>query len=113
MVPEKVELPGATNMSITFRKIMKAPIWLYSTLISPYLPKSCRYYPSCSLYTSQALEKHGFWKGLYLGIIRILNCHPFSRRSFHDPVPEQFTWPLSLRYKQRNKKQQETRADAE
>ncbi|ESE30464.1 hypothetical protein HMPREF9089_00747 [Eubacterium brachy ATCC 33089] len=61
-------------------------IKIYQKLISPFLPKNCRFYPTCSQYFIQALRKYGFFKGSYLGIKRILKCHPFNPGG-HDPVP--------------------------
>ncbi|MCB0517170.1 MAG: membrane protein insertion efficiency factor YidD [Chitinophagales bacterium] len=64
-------------------------VWLvkfYQNAISPYTPRSCRYTPTCSHYTLEALQKHGFLKGGYLGIKRILSCHPWGG-SGYDPVP--------------------------
>ena len=49
----------------------------YQRLISPILPRSCRFNPTCSEYTYQAIEKYGLIKGIYLGVKRILKCHPF------------------------------------
>jgi len=57
-------------------KLLLIGIRLYQRLISPFLPKDCRFYPSCSEYTYQAISKHGK-KGLYKGIKRLLSCHPF------------------------------------
>lgn len=54
--------------------------------ISPLKPKTCRFYPSCSTYTLEALRKYGPFKGSYLGIRRILRCHPFNPGGY-DPVP--------------------------
>ena len=54
--------------------------WLvrgYQRFISPLLPPSCRYYPTCSTYMIQALQKHGAIKGSLMGIARILRCNPF------------------------------------
>ena len=49
---------------------------IYQVMISPFLGQNCRFYPSCSGYTIQALETHGFLKGSYLSIKRISKCHP-------------------------------------
>lgn len=59
---------------------------LYQRVVSPILPKSCRFYPTCSEYTYQAIEKYGAAKGIYLGIKRILKCHPFHPGG-SDPLP--------------------------
>jgi putative membrane protein insertion efficiency factor len=58
----------------------------YQVAISPLLPASCRYYPSCSAYALEALERYGSIKGMRLTIGRILRCHPF-RPGGYDPVP--------------------------
>jgi len=63
-----------------------AVIRLYQRFISPWLPKACRFEPSCSEYTAQAILKYGILKGTYLGIRRILRCHPFNPGGL-DPVP--------------------------
>jgi putative membrane protein insertion efficiency factor len=60
-------------------------IRLYRRLLSPMLPPSCRYTPSCSLYALQAIEKYGVLKGSFMGVLRVLRCHPFSKGGF-DPV---------------------------
>ncbi|MHA8051457.1 membrane protein insertion efficiency factor YidD [Aquirufa sp. ROCK-SH2] len=59
---------------------------VYQGMISPFLPNACRYQPTCSEYTKQALMKYGLLKGLQLAIKRIFSCHPWGR-SGHDPVP--------------------------
>lgn len=51
-----------------------------------FMPRVCRFYPSCSEYTKQAIIKYGFLKGSYLGILRIIKCHPFHEGGY-DPVP--------------------------
>jgi putative membrane protein insertion efficiency factor len=58
----------------------------YQLAISPLLPASCRYYPSCSAFALEALERYGALKGTRLAIGRILRCHPF-RPGGYDPVP--------------------------
>jgi len=55
--------------------------------ISPYMPSSCRYSPTCSHYTIEALNKHGLIKGSWFAIKRISSCHPWGG-SGYDPVPE-------------------------
>ena len=57
----------------------------YQKLISPFLPKSCRFYPSCSEYTKLALKKYGMLKGCWMGIKRICKCHPFHPGGY-DPL---------------------------
>ncbi|WP_319559784.1 membrane protein insertion efficiency factor YidD [Marispirochaeta sp.] len=59
---------------------------LYRFAISPLFPPSCRFYPTCSAYTLEALRKHGPVKGLGLSVRRILRCHPYNPGG-HDPVP--------------------------
>lgn len=62
-------------------------IKLYQYLISPLFPPSCRFYPTCSNYYVEALKVHGFFKGNYLGIKRILKCNPLFEGGI-DNVPE-------------------------
>ena len=58
----------------------------YQVVLSPHLPAACRYYPTCSHYAIEALEKHGALRGGWLAIKRIARCHPF-RPGDYDPVP--------------------------
>ncbi len=76
------------------RKIMiallSAPIRFYRAFLSPLLPRSCRFTPSCSAYALEALQIHGPVKGLWLTVRRLLRCHPISwlgGSSGFDPVP--------------------------
>ena len=66
--------------------IVLALIRFYKRWISIILPSSCRFYPSCSQYTYQAIEKYGVLRGGWLGVRRIARCHPFHPGGF-DPVP--------------------------
>ena len=68
-----------------FREAGIALIIGYKRFVSPMLPPSCRFTPSCSLYTLQAIEKYGLLKGILMGTRRLLRCHPFSKGGF-DPV---------------------------
>jgi len=64
-------------------------IKLYRIFISPLLPQACRFYPTCSTYSIEALKKHGLLRGGYLSVKRVLSCNPFGKGGF-DPVPEKF-----------------------
>ena len=59
----------------------------YQVVLSPLLPPSCRYHPTCSNYAIEALEKHGALRGGWLAVKRIARCHPFRPGGF-DPVPD-------------------------
>jgi putative membrane protein insertion efficiency factor len=58
----------------------------YQRLLSPLLPASCRFYPSCSQYALEAVNRHGALKGTWLAARRLARCHPFNAGGF-DPVP--------------------------
>lgn len=60
-------------------------ILIYQRFISPLFPPSCRFNPNCSRYTVGAIQRHGFLKGVWMGIKRVARCHPFSRGG-EDPV---------------------------
>ncbi|MDX9713844.1 MAG: membrane protein insertion efficiency factor YidD [Dissulfurispiraceae bacterium] len=67
------------------KKLFRMPILFYRRFISPLLPNSCRFYPSCSEYALEAIEKHGALKGMFLSIMRILRCNPFHSGGY-DPL---------------------------
>nr|WP_081834304.1 membrane protein insertion efficiency factor YidD [Geomicrobium sp. JCM 19039] len=71
---------------VILRQMVIAPIRFYQKFISPATPPTCRFQPTCSHYALESVQTHGVVKGLLLGIVRILKCHPFHRGGF-DPVP--------------------------
>lgn len=68
------------------RSIALALIRFYQKFMSPMLGSNCRFYPSCSSYTYQAIEKYGVAKGSWMGFKRILRCNPWNKGGF-DPLP--------------------------
>ena len=79
---------------ISIQKIIRFPfialVRIYQAMISPYLPSTCRYTPTCSHYTIEAIEKYGVLSGGRLALKRILSCHPWGG-SGYDPVPDKLT----------------------
>lgn len=80
-MPTLVRLPQLTLVAL---------VRGYQKYISPGLPPSCRFYPSCSQYALEALQRHGAFKGTLLAARRLTRCHPFNPGG-EDPVPER--WP--------------------
>jgi len=68
------------------RYLVIFPVRIYQYLIAPILPPACRYFPSCSNYMIQAVQKHGVFKGVALGVKRLLRCAPWGGHGY-DPVP--------------------------
>jgi putative membrane protein insertion efficiency factor len=62
-------------------------LYLYRWLISPFLPPSCRFMPTCSRYAISAIECHGVIKGLWMTLKRVCRCNPFNKSDSYDPVP--------------------------
>jgi uncharacterized protein len=68
------------------RSLLRGFILFYRKWISPIKPPSCRFYPTCSSYSLQAIDKYGSLKGIWLTLRRIGKCHPFHPGGY-DPVP--------------------------
>ena len=68
------------------KSVLLAIIHFYQRHISPLLGSNCRYYPTCSHYTAEAIERYGALRGGWMGMRRILRCHPWATGGF-DPVP--------------------------
>ena len=81
------------------KKFAALPIRFYGMAISPLLPASCRFQPTCSAYMIIAIEKHGVLKGFVLGLSRLAKCHPWHKHCGPDPVPETFDWAALIGYK--------------
>lgn len=75
------------------RRFLTLPISIYRLFLSPLLGQNCRYHPTCSAYMKEAILKHGFFKGGWMGFKRLATCHPLANRRWHakqgyDPVPD-------------------------
>jgi len=68
------------------KSLLLGLIRVYRKFVSPATPPSCRFYPSCSSYALEAVERYGAWRGGWLALKRVLRCHPFSAGGY-DPVP--------------------------
>ncbi len=74
------------TISGVLTRVLIGILRLYKMAISPYLPPSCRFSPTCSVYAIEALKKHGIIKGLVLTVLRVARCNPFCKGGY-DPVP--------------------------
>ncbi|MDA1367264.1 membrane protein insertion efficiency factor YidD [Glycomyces algeriensis] len=83
--PVPAESPSRSGESRAVR-VVAAPVIAYRRWVSPALPARCRFYPSCSAYTLEALSQHGVVRGIWLSLRRLGRCHPFHPGG-HDPVP--------------------------
>jgi len=80
--------PPSTGASRLLRRIAVAPILAYQRVISPALPRRCKYEPTCSAYAVQAVREYGILRGLVLAGWRVLRCNPWSHGGF-DPIDAQ------------------------
>ncbi|MDB2317542.1 membrane protein insertion efficiency factor YidD [Flavobacteriales bacterium] len=75
------------QLKTIFNYIFILPIKFYQKLISPWLGQNCRHTPTCSQYAIEAIQEWGVLKGLFLGVKRIIKCHPWGTHGY-DPVPK-------------------------
>ena len=68
------------------KRVVILAIRVYQIALSPFLPTSCRYSPTCSHYSQEAVQQYGTTKGVWLGLKRLARCHPWGGKGF-DPVP--------------------------
>ncbi|MGC8792691.1 MAG: membrane protein insertion efficiency factor YidD [Bryobacteraceae bacterium] len=81
-------MPGLNSESRVARVAQRAVLTslaFYKRVISPCLPSACRYYPTCSEYMMQAVERYGALRGVWMGVKRLLRCHPLAEGGY-DPV---------------------------
>jgi len=71
-------------------RVALAGLSFYKACVSPWFAGTCRFEPTCSRYTYEAIERFGVLCGSWLGLGRLLRCHPFSGKFGHDPVPEKW-----------------------
>jgi uncharacterized protein len=83
-------------LGVPVRWLLLSFIWVYRNTVSPILPPTCRYHPSCSAYAWGALQTHGAAKGTVLAIWRVLRCNPFTPGGL-DPVPPRGSWRPLIR----------------
>ncbi len=87
----RTKTAAGTGMALLFRGAVRG----YQLMISPLLPPSCRYLPTCSAYAIEAIERHGALRGLWLALRRLARCHPWGG-SGYDPVPAPAPHSLSV-----------------
>jgi putative membrane protein insertion efficiency factor len=68
------------------RRLLRGLVRGYQLFVSPFLPRACRFHPTCSDYALQALDTHGAWKGSWLAARRVCRCHPWHPGGY-DPIP--------------------------
>jgi len=72
---------------LNLRRLLLWSIRAYQLVLSPWFGPCCRFHPSCSCYAHTAIERYGAWRGTWLGLRRLLRCHPFAEGGY-DPVPD-------------------------
>lgn len=84
------------------RILLKSFIKAYAYLISPLMGAKCRFYPTCSAYAMEAIDRHGAGKGMIMAVKRLLKCHPWHKGDMLDPVPASIDWAGVIGYKASN-----------
>ena len=79
---------GASETKSAPVKAALAALRIYKVYLSAHMPGGCRFQPTCSMYAYEAIERFGVMRGTWLGLKRLLRCHPLSRKFGYDPVPE-------------------------
>ncbi|SDR38157.1 membrane protein insertion efficiency factor YidD [Pseudovibrio sp. Tun.PSC04-5.I4] len=97
----KLDLPKNGSPVSLAARLGIGLIWIYQHTLSLFLGRACRYQPSCSHYTADAIGKYGLWRGGWIGLSRIIRCNPYGASGF-DPVPvvlpTDAKWYLPWRY---------------
>ncbi|MFX4304928.1 membrane protein insertion efficiency factor YidD [Exiguobacterium sp. A1_3_1] len=92
------------------KRVLMGGIRFYQKVISPMKPATCRFYPTCSHYGMEAIERHGAVKGSYLTTRRLLRCQPFHPGGLDFvPEPDQFSWKAPLQRENPREKAEETK----
>jgi putative membrane protein insertion efficiency factor len=76
----------ADSVNLILKRALISLVRAYQLAVSPILPPSCRFHPTCSGYAIEALSRHGSFKGLWLALKRVVRCHPWNPGGY-DPVP--------------------------
>jgi putative membrane protein insertion efficiency factor len=75
------------QINLILRQVVCLPIKLYQYLVSPIMQQRCRFYPSCSRYSCEAIQLHGVCKGLFMAIKRLARCHQWSAGGYDPVIP--------------------------
>jgi uncharacterized protein len=92
-VSETPHRDEGSRLSRAARAVVLAPIMVYRVVISPAIPRRCKYEPTCSRYAVEAIREYGILKGLVLAVWRLLRCNPWSHGGY-DPVEAQQVFQL-------------------
>jgi uncharacterized protein len=94
--PPEPQSPGPSRAARLARAVAIAPITIYQQLISPAIPRRCKYEPTCSRYAVDAIREYGILRGVVLAVWRLLRCNPWSYGGY-DPVEAQRVFTIGHR----------------